>query len=277
MTHEARVAFTRLLAASGEVDVLEAALWIAAEHNHDLNLVDCRRRFETLATAAQAKLGRLQYSELNERVRTLTLFFAEDLRFRGNIRDYYDPRNSFLPDVLERRVGIPISLAIVYIHLAKACGLNASGVSFPGHFLVRVDGDDEFFLIDPFHGRSLGVDGARDLFQSYAGERAKFSEQLLEPAASRKILRRLLSNLKHVFIARNDFAAALDCVDRILLVEPTAIEEVRDRGLIYARLELFRYAKNDLNAYLATAPEAEMAPAIRQILAEIEGKDTLIN
>lgn len=273
-----REVFTGLVSTPDEVDVLAAGLWIAAEHVPGLDVGAYRRRYAHLAELAASALEREPHGSLVERLRFLNRFFQVEQRFQGDMQDYYDPQNSFLSAVLDRRRGIPISLAVVYEFVARRCGVDVGGVNFPGHFLLDCRGESgEQALVDPFHFRLLTLAQARELFHSYAGEQAEFSKEMLRRATSRQVLRRMLTNLKHIYLQRSDFVAALDCVERLLLLAPDAWDEIRDRGLIYARLQLFGPARQDLQNYLRHMPEAQMAPEIGRILTEIAGKNTAVH
>ena len=171
--------------------------------------------------------------------------------FRGNAEDYYDPRNSFLNDVLDRRTGIPISLAVVYMEVARRAGLQVEGVNFPGHFLVRCQG----LIIDAFHGGAiLSEDACRVLLRRHEGEDATLEPHLSGHASKRQILARMLVNLKQVYVQMNSFPQARDITALLLAIDPTATHELRDRGLIAYHLNDFSSALRDLQAYLDLSP-----------------------
>jgi regulator of sirC expression with transglutaminase-like and TPR domain len=248
-----------------DFDLAEAALLLAMDEYPVLDVASYLARLDALSdsvcnrlhasASAQAKLA-----ALNE------VLFAEE-RFAGNTDEYYDPRNSFLNEVLDRRLGIPITLSIVYLAVGRRAGLPLDGVSFPGHFLVKLPIDDDgVIVLDPYSGGvSLNEDELIGLLQRVAGEveRTPMSlVQLLATAGKRDILARMLRNLKAIYVRQNDWPKALSAVQRILLVSE-AVEEVRDRGLIYQRLECFRAAVIDYERYLTLYPGADDAQEIQ--------------
>lgn len=256
-----RAQFAAIAAAPDrEIDLPEAALWIAAEEYPALDVAAYLGRLEGLAEAAAARLRGARSEE--ERVEGLNRFLFEEQSFRGNRADYYDPRNSFLNDVLDRRAGIPITLSLVWLALARALGLDARGIGFPGHFLVKATGPPEI-LVDPFEGRTLSLaDCAARLAAAGAGT-APDPRPHLRAASPREILARLLGNLKLIYAGRGDVERTLACCDRILLLQPDAPHELRDRGLLYAQLDYRAAALADLERYLELAPADEDADAAR--------------
>ena len=205
----------------------------------------------------------------------------EELGFRGNEQDYYDPKNSLLPDVLDRKLGIPISLALVYCEVAKRVGVRARGVSFPGHFLVRVDGpgrEDEPVAVDPFFGgRRLDVPALQKLLARATPSQTFSVAEHLAPAGSRSMLVRMLINLKWIYATRGDFARALLALDRIISLNPDSVPALRERGMLAARLGSVEAARADLSRLLELVPQAPDAAAIRQRLEELRGKASVLN
>ena len=164
-------------------------------------------------------------------------FLFEEEGFRGNTEDYYDPRNSFLNDVLDRRLGIPITLSVVYVAVAARAGLDAAGVGLPGHFVVRAERRGRHRLLDPFHGGTLLDRAACEaLVARMRPGGGPLDPRWLAPVTTHQIFVRMLSNLKAVYSALGDWARALAAVERILLLVPDALEELRDRGTLHARL-----------------------------------------
>lgn len=263
----ARIEFARIAALpDARIDLAEAALWIAAEEYPDLDVPLQLARLTDLSRAAGARIQGA--FGLHERVARLNDFLYQEWGFAGNRDDYYDARNSFLCDVLERRTGIPITLAIVYVSIAERLGLPARGVGFPGHFLVRIDDPDEV-LVDPFAGAVVTRADCEARLRAAAGAEVPFDPRLLDPTPARQILARVLRNLKQIWLAREDWQRALACAERILLVAPDAPLELRDRGLLFARLECFAAAAADLEKFLALAPEDAGADAVRAQLVEL--------
>jgi regulator of sirC expression with transglutaminase-like and TPR domain len=197
-------------------------------------------------------------------------YLYDEKGFCGNRQSYDDPRNSFLNEVLERRTGIPISLAVVYMEVARRAGLRVAGVNFPGHFLLRVpvdlDGtssvDEQFLIIDPFHGGArLSEIDCRELLRQHVGEEAAFDGSLLAPASRHDIVVRMLVNLKRLYVRMRSFPHARFISDLLLAVDPSAIAELRDRGLLAYHLEDFAAALRDLEAYLRLVPRHAALPA----------------
>jgi len=263
----ARSHFARIAALpESRVDLAEAALWIAAEEYPELEVAEYLVRLATLSETVGVRVTRAR--SLREKVERLNDALYRELGFSGNRADYYDARNSFLNDVLDRRTGIPITLAIVWASVANAVGVPARGVGFPGHFLVRVDGPDEL-LVDPFAGELVTRADCESRMRAAAGADVPFDPQLLDPTPPRQILARVLRNLKQIWLAREDWPRALGCAERILLLAPDSPPELRDRGLLFARLECFAAAEADLRKFLALAPDDAGADAVRAQLVEL--------
>jgi len=211
-----------------EFDLAEAALLIAQEEYPTLDVDYYLGRLDALAAEAGNRLrsGLLPA----EAVARLNHFLFVEQRFRGNNEQYYDARNSYLNEVLDRRTGIPIALSIVYIGVAQRLDLPVYGVSFPGHFLVKYASAPEI-LIDPFFGKVISTDECADRLTAIYGPSAKLDPRLLVAARPRDILTRMLSNLKQIYVEQHDLLRALACVDRILLLAPDTPRELRDRGV----------------------------------------------
>ncbi len=272
--NEARQRFAALVAAPGHrIDVAEAALLIAQEEYPEIDVGAYLRRLDELAAAARARvqLG----SGPSEQIAHLNQFFFVERGFTGNSDNYYDPRNSYLNEVLDRRTGIPISLSVVYSEVAQRLDLPVYGVSFPGHFLVKYVGDPEI-IIDPFFGTVITRQECAQRLHGIYGAKARFEPRLLHPASPREILVRLLSNLKQIYVDTADFDRALGCVDRILLLEPDQPRELRDRGILYQRLECFAAALRDFERYLQLAPDDEAAALIRETLPDLQRQAALL-
>lgn len=190
--------------------------------------------------------------------------------FRGNREAYYDPRNSFLNDVLDRKLGIPLTLGMVLLEVGWRLGLPLEGVNFPGHFLVRFNGDAINLLIDPYdRGAIRFQDQAQELLDRVYGGTVRVHESFLNVARKREMLVRLLMNLKSLYLNVQDHARALAAVERILLIRPIAPLEIRDKGVILARMGRTREALKQLEAYLSVAPDAADAHRIHSMLEEL--------
>lgn len=214
----------------------EAALWIAAEEYPDLDVAAYLARLDALA----ARVDRLGKRLALAPAEALRVGLAEEQGFHGNREAFYEPGNSYLNTVLDGRAGIPISLSIIYVEVARRLGWKAEGISFPGHFLMQVGEGDEAVILDPFHGgRTLSNEDCAVLLKQIAGAQTSFTAELLAPAPWRKILYRLLANLKNIYSSPPpDYVRALSVVERMLLVQPGSVDDVRDRGLLLHKLDL---------------------------------------
>lgn len=184
--------------------------------------------------------------------------------FRGNDGDYHDPRNSLLSSVLERRTGIPITLSIVVMEVARRVGLQLSGVGLPGHFVVRFPDATSRIYIDPFdRGRIIDAPACVTLVERHTAGRVTWSDSFLEPVASRAIIKRLLVNLKNALSHAKDYSSALTAIELQLKLDPGDPTELRDRGILFARLHRYDRAIADLEAYLERSPDASDVRQIR--------------
>ena len=198
------------------------------------------------------------------RVMALNEYLFKELQFVGNEVQYEDPRNSFLNEVIDRRTGIPITLALLYMEIARRAGLHVEGINFPGHFLLRCRARhglpySEDLIIDAFHGGALlSEEACRELLRRHAGDEAVFDSHLLGRATKPQILARVLLNLKRIYVRMHSFPQARDVTELLLAVDPSATNELRDRGLLAYHLKDFSAALRDLQAYLQLAPPASL-------------------
>lgn len=198
--------------------------------------------------------------------------------FRGNADHYSDPRNSFLNDVLDRELGIPITLSLVYIEVGRRLGLQIEGVSFPGHFLVKVPYGEGVVVLDPYYeGISLGVEQLESRLEPFIGDGLEVSAADLLPrflagVEKREILARMLRNLKGVYLQEERYEQALRATERILVITPDNARELKDRGDIYRGLDCFRAALADYERYLALSPGASDAAEVRARAMELQGR-----
>jgi len=197
---------------------------------------------------------------LGARVDALNKYLFNELGFTGNREHYDDPRNSCLNQVLDKRTGIPISLALIYIEVGRRAGVRVEGVNFPGHFLVRAlqdlhtDDPDEGLIIDPFHGGAiLNEPDCRTLLQRHMGDDAAYSPSLLARATRRQILVRMLLNMKRLYVRMRSFPQARQVTDVLLALQPTSLSELRDRGLLAYHMNDVFHALKDLEQYLKMA------------------------
>ena len=252
-----------------KIDLAEAALLCAQDTYPDL---DIRSQLESLEALAAKLRDRLPADfSVTHRLVALNNYLFRELGFSGNMDEYYDPRNSFLNDVLARKTGIPITLSIVYLEVGQRLGLKLRGVSFPGHFLVKVRVTGGELVLDPYAGgRSLSEEELRERLAQFTDKDTAKElplEDFLEPASPRQILARLLRNLKAIYLDAKQFDKALGVMNRLVILLPDVPEERRDRGLVFARLECPRAAQEDLSHYAAQRPQAEDAEPIAAQLA----------
>jgi regulator of sirC expression with transglutaminase-like and TPR domain len=198
--------------------------------------------------------------------------------FRGNELDYYDPRNSYLNEVLDRRLGIPITLSIVYLAVARRLGIRLEGVSMPGHFLLRYPDPAESLLIDAFNrGAIISEEECRVRLRGTYGDALPLTPDMLRPVGFRAILFRMLGNLKAIYTRREEFDRAAHIVDLMRTIDQDAIDEYRDIGLLYFRMGRFKVARGELEFYLRKRPDAPDARLVREQLALISRLEVMRN
>ncbi|MEQ8276189.1 MAG: tetratricopeptide repeat protein [Deltaproteobacteria bacterium] len=238
-----------------------ALLAIAMEEYPKIN---ARHYLGALDDLADRALERAERTGRHQSALAQTLF--AEAKFRGNGENYYDPKNSLLNVVIDRRVGIPITLSIVYIEVARRTGSRAMGIGFPGHFLVQHEVDGHKLLIDPFDcGSVLDVTDCERILNGLSTAPKELEPWMLAPSSPRAIVARVLTNLKHAYLLEKDFIGAVKAIDRLLVVDPDRETERRDRGLLYAELGMAKSAIVDLEQYLETAlpgPEEEAISAL---------------
>jgi regulator of sirC expression with transglutaminase-like and TPR domain len=271
----ARTEFARI-AAREPIPLAHGALLIAKEEYPDLEVAHYLEHLATLGRAAQSALREAENTV--ERVQTLSDFLFVRTGFAGNRDNYGDPRNSFLNDVLERRLGIPITLSVIYLEVGRRAGLNLFGVSFPSHFLVKAVDERGELIIDPFNGGAiLGIDDIRDRLKEIYGRPVELQPALLKAVGARQILARMLRNLKNIYQSGADWPRALAALDRILVLEPRSAEEILERATIYERLECFGAALEDLQSFLTQAPDHPAADAAREAAVRLARQVARIN
>ncbi len=270
--------FATLVADDATLSLVEAAASIAQDEYPRLDTQAVLAEIDALA----AKLRRRFPADAVpvQRLRWLNRFFFHELGFAGNVNDYYDPRNSYLHQVLETRRGIPITLAVLYLELATQIGLTARGVSFPGHFLVKLrmnTGQQHGeVVIDPFTGQSLSREELDELLAPYKRSRGLQGDfdvpmgLFLQAATPREIIARMLRNLKEIHRGAQAWSSLLPVLERLVVLLPQAWEERRDRGLLYAELGRLDAAALDLRTYLAEAGEVPDRALIAQRLATLD-------
>jgi regulator of sirC expression with transglutaminase-like and TPR domain len=256
----------------GRLDLARASLLVAREEYPQLSCEQYLGRLDALAEEVHDRLGveRAPLVVLRELVATL----HERHSFRGNVGNYHDPRNSFLNDVLDRQLGIPLTLSIVTLEVGWRLGMPLEGVNFPAHFLVRYRGEAVQLLVDPFRGGEIRFqDQAQELLDRLYGGMVRLRPGFLQRADPEDMLVRLLGNLKAVYLNRRDDHRALSAVERLLLLRPGAPVEIRDRGILLVRLGRSDEAMPHLEGYLAAMPEAGDAERILRMLERIRRGD----
>ena len=203
-------------------------------------------------------------------IQTINQYLFEELRFTGNTRDYYDPRNSYLNEVLDRKLGIPLSLSILYLEIAQRLNFPMVGIGMPGHFLIRPNFEDAGIFVDAFNqGEILFPEDCETRLQQVYQQPVKLDPAFLAPISNRQILVRMLTNLKFIYVNNNHYEKALRVINSLLILLPDSETELRDRGLLYYQMGDGEHAIVDLETYLQLSPHAQDAPAIYQLLEQI--------
>ena len=242
-------------------DLAPAALAIARVEYPTLDVAGYLDTIDRMGEAAALRVAR-SGTRGQDAIKTLNEYLYDDQRFTGNRERYDDPRNSFLNEVIDRRTGIPISLAVVYLEVARRAGVLVDGINFPGHFLLRAADEEphrrddrDVLIVDPFHGGAvLSEIDCREMLRQHVGEEAAFDRHLLEPATRHEIVVRMLVNLKRLYVRMRSFPQARFVADLLLTVDPSAVSELRDRGLLAYHLQDFSAALRDLETYLRLLP-----------------------
>jgi regulator of sirC expression with transglutaminase-like and TPR domain len=278
-------AFEKILAEKEErIDLARACLMIAQDAYPDLVVDRYLGEIERMAIRLRGRLAADGNAE--DKVVELNEFLFGDIGFVGNTRDYYDPRNSYLNEVIDRKTGIPITLAIIYMEIGRRIGLPLAGVSFPGHFLVRLRLRGRTLVLDPFSGGTpVSESELRERLQRVIPEGATDNvpvgalplDQFLEAATNRQILARLLRNLKGIYRDSGKPERMLDVLNRMLVVAPDANAELRDRGLVYHKLECYRAALKDLTDYVEREPDAPDSDEVRVRMVELSSLCARLN
>jgi regulator of sirC expression with transglutaminase-like and TPR domain len=254
------------------INLAEAAFLLAGGEYPGLDVAAYLARIEEIAAKLRVRLR--EDMPPAERILALNRYLFGELGFAGNAAEYYDPRNSYLNEVLDRRLGIPISLSVVYLEIGRRIGLPLQGVAFPGHFLVKCVVRDGAIVLDPYgKGASLSLDDLctrlrvlRNGIEPDAGQ----IRMMLAVASNKEIIARMLRNLKGIYLQRREFTKAVAAIDCVIALAPQAADEYRDRGRLHLEMECFRAALADLRSYLLLKPDAEDAIVVRQKAAELQ-------
>ncbi len=263
-----------LLYSAADGRLAEAALWIAREQYAQLDVQRYLARIEFWAEDILAKLPAGASAE--ERVLALNEYLFQQTGLRGNDEAYFDPRNSFLNEVMDRGLGLPITLSIIYLEVGKRIGLPLEGVSFPGHFLVKLPVSSGSVVLDPYSGGASLEEADLELMLRQVDKKARLDRssltRLLEGASEADILIRMMRNLKGIYWQRKEFEQVYWVQNVILAMSPNLAVEVRDRGLALERIECHRAALEDFQHYLELAPLADDADSVRARVIELQGR-----
>lgn len=250
------------------INLERVALYIALEEYPDLNVDAYINALDEMAAVVKVRLPAEFYPL--KILKTIQQYLYEDLGYSGDRIEYYDPRNSFLNQVIDRRMGIPITLSIIYLAIARRIGFPMVGINMPGHFIIRPIAEDMEIFVDPFHGGEiLFLQDCEELLVKVFDRRVELQPEYLAPVSNRQLLRRLLTNLKVIYVNQRNFPKAAQASERILLLFPDAPLEHRDRGVLYYRSDRLAEARQDFERYLELAPLAEDAQVIQGILDEM--------
>jgi regulator of sirC expression with transglutaminase-like and TPR domain len=258
-----------------EISLARAALALSRLEHPDLD-TDCYLgRLDSLATEiGSSRSG----SSPVERLHRLREYLFEEIGFKGNRADYFDPRNSFLSDVLDRRVGIPISLSLVLIEVGRRLDLPMEGIGLPGHFITGVRLDDAPILLDPFHGGAiLTPEACRELVSKALGKRVRLTEASFAPVGNRQFLARMLANLKGIYWRAEQWEKAVQVSDRLIVLDPKAGTERRDRGVALAKAGQYQQGLADWERYLTEFPDAPDNAEMRGHLRRVRQKLAELN
>lgn len=251
-----------------QIDLARAALYIAQEEYPHIDPDEYLNALDTMASELQERLPGEKYPL--RIVQSINQYIYDDLGFAGNRENYYDPRNSFLNDVIERRLGIPISLALIYLEVARRIDFPMEGVGMPGHFLIRPSFPEMEIFIDVFNnGEVLFPEDCQELLSQIYQQQVALQPEFFPVVSKRQFLERMLKNLKYIYLHQQNLEKSLACVERILIVFPDEVQELRDRGLLSYELGRFTQAATDLETYLAQSPDAGDAHIIRHILTQL--------
>ena len=262
--------FDRMVGVPDEdIDLARAALLIAATEYPSLNI---ERELFRIDEIAEGIAPRMDDDAPLYQLNTLSEYLFDELKFAGNHTNYHDPRNSFLNDVIERRVGIPITLSLLYIEVGKRLGVPLLGIGMPGHFIVRHRDESDVF-VDPFHGGIL-------LSEDECAERVKQATQgaltwdrsYLQPVRSREFIARMLRNLKVVYLQRRNYERVLATIDRVIALLPQDAVEFRDRGVVNYRLGNYTDALEDLHVYITSGEAVSDGVTVQRLMDQIRGR-----
>jgi regulator of sirC expression with transglutaminase-like and TPR domain len=251
-----------------EIDLARAAFLIAAAEYPELDIHRELNVLDSLAGGASHRMGATR--EAIHSVNILSEYLFDEVGFSGNSEDYYDPRNSYLNEVLSRRLGIPITLSLVCLEVGKRLGVPLVGVGMPGHFLLR-HRDEEDLFIDPFHrGILLSAEECAERLREIHQDNIAWDASLLEPVNNRDYVARMLRNLKAIYLQRQDLDRAIKMIDRLVAIVPQLPQERRDRGLVNYRLGRHQESRDDLQSYLQSATGDPDTEELQRLISRLE-------
>jgi regulator of sirC expression with transglutaminase-like and TPR domain len=262
-------AFTQIVnQPEDSINLAAAALVIAADEYPDLDVEHYLERLDVMAEHVRRRVDPNMAAE--DKIRLLSRFLFREVGFKGNRENYYDPRNSYLNDVIERRVGLPITLSVIYLEVGRRLGFPLFGVGLPGHFICKWYDREQEIYVDPFSGGEI-VDefGVMRLIGDTREARMQLRREWLAPVGPRYILTRILNNLKQIFLKEDNAAKSLRVIEKLLALDPESEENLRAAGLLSYRLGSFRHAADLIAEYLLRYPEATEAVQIRAYLPSL--------
>jgi len=250
-----------------QIDLAAAALLIALDEYPELNVSEYLERIDLLAERTSAQLHSDAAERPMEAIESINYQLFEIEGFRGNQEDYYDPRNSFLSDVLDRKTGIPITLSVLYMEVGRRIGLKVEGVGMPGHFIVKCKHNGAEIFIDAFErGEILLEEACEQKLTQLHGKDFQFNRSCLDAVNHSQILTRMLHNLKAIYWNQQNYAKAIGVIEKLLLINPTAAAEIRDRGFAHYQLNHLSPAIRDWSRYLELRPGAPDAAEVSKSL-----------
>ena len=261
--------FSRIASLPDEqVDLARVALLIASVEYPGLDIEHQLGLLDSLAAGAARRID--AEAEPLVAVNQLSEYLFDEVGFGGNQEDYYDPRNSFLNDVLLRRLGIPITLSLVCIEVGQRLGIKLIPIGMPGHLLIRHRDVSDWF-IDPFHGGILmSQEECQQRLQQITQATIPWDASCLVPLNNREFLTRMLMNLKGIYLQQKDYSRTLSILDHLVLIRPDSKQDLRDRGAVYFRLGRYQDALDDLQAYLSSTAPAKDTESVERLLEQAQ-------
>lgn len=259
-----------------KIDLIRASLNISQYIKYpDLDIESYIERLSSMTDDIRSRLS--SAADCYETVSTINNYLYDDMGFEGNKDDYYDPRNSFINYVIDTGRGIPISMSIIYSYIANELGVETRGVCFPGHFIIRTVNEEGEFIIDPYNrGKILTRDDCQSILDNLFGGRISLEERFLDFADNHHILKRVINNLKNIYVSCKDYENALKTVNLLLLLDPEDTDQLRDRALICINLECYSQSLEDLENYFTRiSPDVQdeelrsYIPVLKNIVANL--------